>query len=105
MEKDIENFLKWCEKEGKGSTIQFCRMSDDEIRESELYDEYKRGMILFGEYLGLIECENDSPISQNMNDHDIWEHYYKNTLLDDLMIYAGILLIFVIFPLMVSGRL
>ena len=114
MEKDIENFFEWCEDREKSTAI-LCRMSDDEVRETELYDEYRSHLMLLKNYFRIAGDEYVDPEYRDLNSRLLDDPFkttgydgfdkYKNTLLDDLFFYAFILLIFVFFPLVVSGNI
>ena len=90
MGKDIKNFFEWCEDREKSTAI-LCKMSDDEIRESELYDEYRGHLMLLRDYFRIA---GDDYVDDKYRDLNTDDDIFKPTLFDDLVIYAGIFLVF-----------
>ena len=97
MEKDIKNFFEWCEDRGKSTAI-LCRVSDDEIRESELYEEYRSHLMLLRDYFRIAGDDYVDPEYRDLNVGNIFE----TTILDYIVLF-GFLLGFILFALGCSG--
>lgn len=92
MDKDIENFFEWCEEREKCSASLY-RMSDDEIRGTELYGEYQSWLLLLRDYFGIGADENDENYSQYRQIRSDADGIFKTTLLDNIWVLLCIFLV------------